>query len=1067
MKLRTLIFRTLAHYRALNAALLLAIALATAVLTGSLLVGDSVRHSLRTLATQRLGPVESVLLAPDFVDISLVERLNADPDFVAFYGTAHAGITLQGRIADVATNLSASSVSVFAIDHPDSQIPAGKTILNNSLADLLNPAPDAALHLTIPAPVSIPLDATLARRSRSDILAAANVSLDRIVSGPSFLSLFSLAPSQRSPRNLWLNLRDLQSAIDRPHAANFFIFTRDKPSALPPPTRSSSDALKKHFTLADYHLALQKNPATAQLDLTSTSTYLRPSVLTALQKIAPHAQLFSTNLLTQVTLAPPPSQPSAPTPQPLHYVIATATNAPLTGSGGGEGAALNDHEVAINQWTADQLHAKVGDTLSFAFLRRIPDGTLREMPSSKSFTIAAILPPDHPLATDPALTPNYPGLTDSDSVADWSPPEGFPFNPKLVTPADEDYWKDHRAAPKIFLPLSASNLWATPLGTITSARLPVEIPPENPQSAMGHWPSAILQALNPADFGFSFQPLRKQQLAAASGSTDFSALFLGFSFFLIFSALCLLALLAKLAVEQRLPQLGLLASLGFSPQKITRSLLAEFLSLALLGTLLGTLAAIVYTALIIHLLTTWWLPAVGTTALHLHLSSASLLQGPAISLFITALTLFLSLRKYAHRSPISLLTGTPPQKISTRKPPLAPPKKTLKIVPCTLNLRRLASRNNRLHPTRSFLIIALLASASFLLVLVASMKQLPPADPSLTPSGTGGFRLILTADIPLLGNLNTREGRQLLALKDPHNPLLSRAHYTNLRASPGQDISCLNMTQPTQPAILEFPPGILSRFLISSPPTPLAELRNLLTPLTGPIPVFADQDTAQYILHLHCGDSLPFTDQSGQPRTLQLDATLSGSIFQSQLLMDSAHFSALFPLQTGYSVVLIECPEEDALPLQKLLEFELADFSVSVEPTTARLARYKEVANTYLATFQSLGSLGLLLGTLGLAIVLLRSTLERRAELALLLALGFTKSFLTRLLLLENASLLLVGLTLGTLPALSLALFTPRPLNFPALALSFTAILLAGLLSLLLALPLATKSLTPASLRNH
>jgi len=44
------------------------------------------------------------------------------------------------------------------------------------------------------------------------------------------------------------------------------------------------------------------------------------------------------------------------------------------------------------------------------------------------------------------------------------------------------------------------------------------------------------------------------------------------------------------------------------------------------------------------------------------------------------------------------------------------------------------------------------------------------------------------------------------------------------------------------------------------------------------------------------------------------------------------------------------------------------------------------VQNTYLNTFQVLGALGLLLGSAGLGVVVLRNVLERRAELAAMLA---------------------------------------------------------------------------------
>src|SRR5205823_3691252 len=76
------------------------------------------------------------------------------------------------------------------------------------------------------------------------------------------------------------------------------------------------------------------------------------------------------------------------------------------------------------------------------------------------------------------------------------------------------------------------------------------------------------------------------------------------------------------------------------------------------------------------------------------------------------------------------------------------------------------------------------------------------------------------------------------------------------------------------------------------------------------------------------------------------------------------------------------------------------------------------VQNTYISTFQSLGALGLVLGTFGLAAVQLRSVLERRKELALMRAAGFRRSRLGEMVLLENLLLLFGGLLLGTVAAL-------------------------------------------------
>ena len=80
------------------------------------------------------------------------------------------------------------------------------------------------------------------------------------------------------------------------------------------------------------------------------------------------------------------------------------------------------------------------------------------------------------------------------------------------------------------------------------------------------------------------------------------------------------------------------------------------------------------------------------------------------------------------------------------------------------------------------------------------------------------------------------------------------------------------------------------------------------------------------------------------------------------------------------------------------------------------------VQNTYLSTFQSLGALGLLLGVVGLSVVQLRSIVERRGELALMQATGFRRRRLATMVLTENLVLLVGGLAIGSLAALTAVL---------------------------------------------
>src|SRR2546427_697486 len=95
----------------------------------------------------------------------------------------------------------------------------------------------------------------------------------------------------------------------------------------------------------------------------------------------------------------------------------------------------------------------------------------------------------------------------------------------------------------------------------------------------------------------------------------------------------------------------------------------------------------------------------------------------------------------------------------------------------------------------------------------------------------------------------------------------------------------------------------------------------------------------------------------------------------------------------------------------------LEDVGLELTPAAERLAAFNTVENTYLSIFAVLGGLGLLLGSIGLGVVVLRNVLERRGELALLRAVGFRRAALQWLLFSQAALLLFLGLAAGVVSA--------------------------------------------------
>jgi ABC-type antimicrobial peptide transport system permease subunit len=168
---------------------------------------------------------------------------------------------------------------------------------------------------------------------------------------------------------------------------------------------------------------------------------------------------------------------------------------------------------------------------------------------------------------------------------------------------------------------------------------------------------------------------------------------------------------------------------------------------------------------------------------------------------------------------------------------------------------------------------------------------------------------------------------------------------------------------------------------------------------------------------------------------------------------------------------LIDAPSETVEQTSAVLSRSLRDNGMELTPTKKRLAQFNAVQNTYLNTFQILGGLGLLLGSAGLGIVVLRNVLERRSELAVLLAIGFRKRSLRWLILSEHAALLWLGLALGIFAALIAvlpALLSPRG-DFPYISLAITlgTVLLSGMFWTWVATSLALRGEILKALRNN
>jgi hypothetical protein len=482
--------------------------------------------------------------------------------------------------------------------------------------------------------------------------------------------------------------------------------------------------------------------------------------------------------------------------------------------------------------------------------------------------------------------------------------------------------------------------------------------------------------------------------------------------------------------------------------------------------------------LIVHGLRTWWIGAVGTTLLTVHVTPVALALGAAGGIIAAVICIVVSLRTVARLSPRALLTAQ-----SLDVPVAADPRRArrnqlaaaalaalgvllmllgflmrsaqagaffgagaallvafLMLLSGWLRARdarpiagrgtwavsRLGFRSAAFRPGRSVLSAALIAAAAFIIVSVDAFRR-GGGDFSGDPkSGTGGYVLMARAEIPVLHDPDVPSGREALLIQALE---LANARFTRFRVRQGQDASCLNLFRPTNPTIVAPEAGFAeaNRFTFAASLAESdAERANPWLLLNrrfedGSVPVIADATSLQYVLHAGIGDTFSIDTGSGQPLILRFVGSLKDSVMQGELIVSEEQFVRIFPVQQGYRMFLIEDGSvrnaDQARALAATVERELQPFGVDAITTVDRLDEFHRVENTYLSTFQALGGLGLLLGTIGLATVMFRNVLERRRELALLRAVGYNARNVTTMILAEAGFLLGAGVLAGALCA--------------------------------------------------
>ena len=254
---------------------------------------------------------------------------------------------------------------------------------------------------------------------------------------------------------------------------------------------------------------------------------------------------------------------------------------------------------------------------------------------------------------------------------------------------------------------------------------------------------------------------------------------------------------------------------------------------------------------------------------------------------------------------------------------------------------------------------------------------------------------------------------------------LNTAEFVQLRVHDGDDASCLNLNRAQMPRILGVQPEQLQKRGAFSFKQILkgADMQQAWMLLnknisSDVVPAIGDYGTVFWGLGKSVGDELDYVDEKGNAFRLQIVGILTSSMVQGSLIISEDEFVKRFPSDEGYRMLFIDAPQNDAAKISGLLTSRLRDYGIEIMPAGTKLEQFMAVENTYLSIFMLLGGLGMILGSIGLGLVVLRNVLERRGELAMLQAVGYNKATLKKLILHEHLGLMLFGLLCGVIAAM-------------------------------------------------
>ena len=997
----------------------LASLITVAVIVGSLVVGDSVRSTLVKRVAERLGDTQTIIFSRHSF---MAEEWIDDP---LFKGSAKGVLLTNGFISQ-----NGKLIPVFVWGVSDLPIAEGAARINSALREELGQDIPEDIVLRLPASGLVPPGSLFVTETYTTSL---RLTFNGVVNTEEGGNI-SMKNEQVLPFNVFINRQELAEAMNAEKKVNLILTSQ--------PISAGELEHTWHYSLSGLSVR-QKDDFT---EIISDRIFLQEEIVETICKNNPEPnRLFSylANSIRRDDFSIP-------------YSFVTAADRYKDQS-------LGKDDIILSDYAAKRLQAKPGDRIQITYFTSQNLKVLKT--DTASLHVKAIVPLSEFLE-DKTLSADFPGLSDVERCTDWD--SDLPIDMSLITDEDEKYWELYRNTPKAIIAYNAVvNDWGNAYGNATAVRVRKNTVPN-------------LSGLTTEMSGIQIIHPRDKAVYAAMNGVDFSGLFLALGFFIIVSAMLLMLIPVSEMLHQRRHEIELLKALGYTRKRITRMFWREAAPVVLLSSIIGVVAGLLYTGLIMWLLGNVWKGATHTGGFSVYPSATTLVSGLFIGIALSLWLLYRSIVQNLKDRKPSAGTGT--HSLKRRKKFVV--FSTLIAVgtigvnlfflhsvvlfvfvgilfigtaaiwgdylicrygnrssadlpadsPCkysTFQTKQLAWSTlyaNRKQAVLSFFTLTI----GVFIVFSVGLNRKGFADSAQLRTGTGGFSLWCESSVPVYHNMSTDAGKEKLSLTalPGDTEILQCLRYS------ADDASCLNLNKTTTPTVLGVDMNALAKsdFRIEQNIYSLdredvfrkmgrkngnpADVSRQAQQPDNVYPALIDATVLTWGLMMNLGDTLFYKNDRGQTIPILLAGTLSNSIFQGNILIDRSLFSEIWEETAGSEVFLLKTSETEKEEVKTLLSQALNEYGVRVSTTNERLEQFNSVTDTYLTIFLTLGGLGLLLGIMSFIIVIRKTLSARRYEIDLYRTLGFTDRKIEQTLYRENLMVPLYAIAVGIVSSL-------------------------------------------------